>query len=108
MPESYATLPRRVKSAGKLIARKLVTPPFSRKEQVVVIDVGNAHNQDPHAADGSVDDAGRDVDQGALADGVLDAVKAYGHLPLQDDECLITPKRSQIEAANTAVSRISG
>lgn len=43
--------------------------------EVVVGDVGDADDEDFHSSDGSVHDAGRDVDDRSLADGVFDAVE---------------------------------
>src|SRR5262249_26869417 len=48
-----------------------------RKEQVLLADVRDADDEDAHAALGPVDDPRRDVDDRALAHGVLDAVQRH-------------------------------
>jgi hypothetical protein len=51
---------------------------------IILSDVRDADDKDAHLATGSVDDAGRDVDEGTLADGLLDAVEHDGTATFED------------------------
>jgi hypothetical protein len=53
-------------------------------EIIVLGDVGDADDEDAHPAAGAVDDAGRDMDDGAFADGMLLAVEEDDPAALQD------------------------
>jgi hypothetical protein len=44
----------------------------------------DADDEDAHLATGTVDDAGRDVDEGTFADGLLDAVEHDGAAAVED------------------------
>ncbi len=65
------------------VLRSRGTSLFGEKE-IVVGNIGDAHDKHSHAALRSVDDAGRDVNQRALADYLLDAIEHDTPFSLQD------------------------
>jgi len=53
-------------------------------EIVVFRDVGNTDNQDPHSSPGAVNNAWRDMHQGALGNRLLDAVEKNAAATIKD------------------------
>jgi len=70
-------------SSPRFSTRPSGTSLFGEKE-IVVGNIGDAHDKHSHAALRSVDDAGRDVNQRALADYLLDAIEHDTPFSLQD------------------------
>ena len=57
---------------------------LSRKKQIVVRNIRHPDNQHSHAALRAVDDSGGNVDDGTLADGVVNTVEPHAALAFED------------------------
>ena len=63
-------------NSGTILGRQSARHRDSLRHLKIIIlrNVRDADDEDAHLATGTVDDAGRDVDEGTLADGLLHAV----------------------------------
>lgn len=93
------------RSSTAFFSRRRSTLPFHLKI-IILRNVRDANNEDANLTTGTVDDTWRDVDEGTLADGMLDAVDVHGMRPGGGVQIgVFTTDQSVPPAAAAALSR---